>query len=71
MDFSTTNQADAKCRIQKTDGRGLPVPTHSMNDQPGTKLRTSLVDLPIGNFLMQPKGGFPNSNSTYYGNTQK
>jgi hypothetical protein len=37
MDFSATNQADAKCRIQKTDGRGLPVPTHSMNAQPDTK----------------------------------
>jgi hypothetical protein len=38
MDFTSTNQADAKSRIPKTDGLGLPVPTNSINDQTDTKV---------------------------------
>ncbi len=37
MDFSSTNQTDAKLGISKTVCHGLPVPTNSINNQPDPK----------------------------------
>jgi hypothetical protein len=52
MDFTSTNQADAKSRIPKTDDLGLPVPTNSINDQTDTKSLSS-------SFYTRPKTGNP------------
>jgi hypothetical protein len=40
MNFSSTNQTDAKLGISKTVCHGLPLPTNSINNQPDPKGRS-------------------------------